>query len=107
MKNSKELLRLAVERSRERFPQAEIRPQYGWYIGGKFYCTVYVGNTLILGTGESMNACCEHLLSEISRQNETDGKNVVRYEYQSLKDLKSLREGTEGDERDRCWMLVI
>jgi hypothetical protein len=83
MKTSKELMRIAAERSMERFPQDEIRPQWAWYSGRQFHCTVYLGDTLVLGTGDSMNACCDHLLEEIGREKEKTDKILVRYEYQS------------------------
>jgi hypothetical protein len=66
-KELNELRSLGHERAKERFPELNLKPEWAYWSGGIFRLTVWADNKIAVGTGKSMNECCDMLLDEIER----------------------------------------
>jgi hypothetical protein len=67
MKPETELMIEVIYRISEQFDSITVKPVKSWYLGGVYLCTIYIGITLQIGYGKTINQCCDNLLDNIKQ----------------------------------------
>jgi hypothetical protein len=77
-----ELKNLGQERATARFPELTIKPIAAWWSGGTYRLTMDVDNRIAVGTGKSMNECCDNLIKDIeSITSQEYNLKAEKYDY--------------------------